>query len=162
MPTQIAVIYQGRVIQVAPPRVIYKQPTDIFVAAFLGQANLITGTVHSRPMTRWPLLSVIGKSCSAMTPVQPFEPATWCGSARDLNQSSWRRQPAKQIRSTRSMARLARQPIKAHLGVRSRRGGYDPQSPRHRLERDRAAPTWRGSHAGFCPGDDAVPGPAWQ
>jgi ABC-type Fe3+/spermidine/putrescine transport system ATPase subunit len=47
MPTQIAVIYRVRVIQVTPPRVIYKQPTDVAVAAFLGQANLIIGTVHS-------------------------------------------------------------------------------------------------------------------
>ena len=48
MSSQIAVINRGAVIQVAPPRTIYEQPADNFVAAFVGQANLIAGKVRSR------------------------------------------------------------------------------------------------------------------
>jgi len=47
MSTQIAVMHQGRVVQVAPPRVIYEEPIDNFVAAFVGQANLLAGYIHS-------------------------------------------------------------------------------------------------------------------
>ncbi len=48
MSSQIAVINRGEVIQVAPPRTIYEQPADNFVAAFVGQANLIPGKVRAR------------------------------------------------------------------------------------------------------------------
>lgn len=45
MSTRIAVINQGKVIQEGPPREIYEQPIDDFVAGFIGQSNLIAGTI---------------------------------------------------------------------------------------------------------------------
>ncbi len=48
MSTKIAVINHGQVVQVGPPRAIYEQPIDNFVAAFVGQANLLPGTIRSR------------------------------------------------------------------------------------------------------------------
>jgi len=48
MSTKIAVMHLGRVIQVDPPRAIYEQPIDMFVAAFVGQANVIEGRIRSR------------------------------------------------------------------------------------------------------------------
>ncbi len=48
MSSQIAVMHRGQVIQVASPRAIYEQPADNFVAAFVGQANLIAGKIRSR------------------------------------------------------------------------------------------------------------------
>ena len=52
MSTKIAVMHHGLVVQVDQPRVIYEQPIDNFVAAFVGQANLLPGTIHSRTENR--------------------------------------------------------------------------------------------------------------
>jgi spermidine/putrescine ABC transporter ATP-binding subunit len=45
--TRIAVINRGQIVQQGEPRVIYEQPTDDFVAGFIGQANLLPATVES-------------------------------------------------------------------------------------------------------------------
>jgi len=45
MSTQIAVIDRGRVVQQGKPREIYEQPADDFVAAFIGQSNLLPATI---------------------------------------------------------------------------------------------------------------------
>jgi iron(III) transport system ATP-binding protein len=42
---EIAVMNDGRVVQVGTPREIYEQPKDQFVADFVGTTNFITGTV---------------------------------------------------------------------------------------------------------------------
>ena len=44
--TRIAVINVGKIVQEGKPREIYEQPADDFVAAFVGQSNLFTGTVR--------------------------------------------------------------------------------------------------------------------
>ena len=45
MSTRIAVINVGKVAQEGKPREVYEQPADDFVAAFVGQSNLFSGTV---------------------------------------------------------------------------------------------------------------------
>ena len=45
---EIAVMNEGRVVQVGTPRQIYEQPTDQFVADFVGSTNFIGGTVDRR------------------------------------------------------------------------------------------------------------------
>ena len=42
---QIVVLREGRVVQAGAPRDVYRRPVDSWVAAFLGAANLIPGTV---------------------------------------------------------------------------------------------------------------------
>jgi spermidine/putrescine ABC transporter ATP-binding subunit len=42
---RIAVMHAGRVEQVGSPSEIYENPTSLFVAQFIGQANFLTGTV---------------------------------------------------------------------------------------------------------------------
>jgi putative spermidine/putrescine transport system ATP-binding protein len=42
---RIAVLRDGRLVQVASPQEIYDRPADAFVAAFVGRANLIAGVV---------------------------------------------------------------------------------------------------------------------
>ena len=44
--TRIAVINLGKIVQEGKPREIYEQPADDFVAAFVGQSNLFSGTVR--------------------------------------------------------------------------------------------------------------------
>jgi spermidine/putrescine transport system ATP-binding protein len=45
MSDRIAVMSQGRVIQVGTPAEVYESPTHRFVAEFMGHANLIAGTI---------------------------------------------------------------------------------------------------------------------
>ena len=47
MSDRIAVMHQGRVLQVAAPRQIYASPATRFVADFIGQTNFLPGTVCS-------------------------------------------------------------------------------------------------------------------
>lgn len=41
----VVVMNEGRVLQAAPPKVIYRSPKSRFVAEFVGEANLLTATV---------------------------------------------------------------------------------------------------------------------
>jgi spermidine/putrescine ABC transporter ATP-binding subunit len=47
MSDRIAVMNDGRVEQLAPPREIYEHPASRFVAGFIGTSNLLSGTVQS-------------------------------------------------------------------------------------------------------------------
>ncbi|GFE69396.1 ABC transporter ATP-binding protein [Chroococcus sp. FPU101] len=45
MSDRIAVMYQGKLLQVGTPREIYEEPQSCFVADFIGESNLLTGRV---------------------------------------------------------------------------------------------------------------------
>ena len=49
---RLAVMKQGRIVQVGTPEAIYRAPVDAFVAGFIGQANLVPATSH-RADRRW-------------------------------------------------------------------------------------------------------------
>lgn len=55
MADRVAVMRQGRIIQVAPPRELYERPATPDVAAFVGQANLWAGTAADRTSVDTPL-----------------------------------------------------------------------------------------------------------
>jgi putative spermidine/putrescine transport system ATP-binding protein len=44
---RVAVMRDGRIVQVASPRELYEQPVDSFVASFLGESNLLPATVSA-------------------------------------------------------------------------------------------------------------------
>jgi iron(III) transport system ATP-binding protein len=48
MSDRIAVMDQGRIQQIATPEDVYRRPANRFVASFLGQCNLLPGTVRAR------------------------------------------------------------------------------------------------------------------
>jgi spermidine/putrescine ABC transporter ATP-binding subunit len=48
MSDQVAVMSEGRVQQVGPPRAIYENPSNEFVARFLGSSNIVTARVVGR------------------------------------------------------------------------------------------------------------------
>ena len=48
MSDRIAVMSQGHVEQIGTPEEIYRTPSSLFVAGFIGSANLLPGTVESR------------------------------------------------------------------------------------------------------------------
>ena len=45
---QIGIINEGRIVQIGSPRDIYEHPSNRFVADFVGETNLIEGTIKSR------------------------------------------------------------------------------------------------------------------
>ncbi len=52
---RIAVLREGRLVQVAEPKRMYDQPADAFVASFIGRANLIDGTVAGPDVVDTPI-----------------------------------------------------------------------------------------------------------
>ncbi len=79
---EIAVMNEGRVVQVGTPRQIYEQPTDQFVADFVGTTNFIGGTVTALGDGRCVVSSALGelkahasegvsKSASVVVSVRP-------------------------------------------------------------------------------------------
>ncbi len=52
---RIAVLRDGRLLQVAPPQELYDHPADAFVAGFVGRANLIDATVVAPDVVDSPL-----------------------------------------------------------------------------------------------------------
>ena len=46
MSDRIAVMDQGRVLQIGTPVEIYEQPASRFIAEFIGESNLLNGTVR--------------------------------------------------------------------------------------------------------------------
>jgi iron(III) transport system ATP-binding protein len=58
---EIAVMNEGRVVQVGTPRQIYEQPHDKFVADFVGTTNFIAGTVTALENGRCTVSSAMGE-----------------------------------------------------------------------------------------------------
>ncbi len=52
MADSIAVMNQGRIEQLGPPRELYERPVSAFVAGFLGISNLLPGTVEGPDAVR--------------------------------------------------------------------------------------------------------------
>ena len=47
MSDRIAVFHDGQVMQQGTPDVLYSQPRDAFVAGFIGENNMLSGTVEA-------------------------------------------------------------------------------------------------------------------
>jgi len=47
MSDRVAVLNHGKLVQLGPPRALYDQPADAFVADFIGEMNLLPGTVRA-------------------------------------------------------------------------------------------------------------------
>jgi ABC-type Fe3+/spermidine/putrescine transport system ATPase subunit len=52
--SRVAVMDEGRIVQVATPQEIYEAPNSVYVADFIGDVNLIRGTARARPTTDAP------------------------------------------------------------------------------------------------------------
>ena len=67
MSDRIAVMSQGRVEQIASPTEIYNRPSTLFVAGFIGSANLLPGTVDSSDASGARVRMNCGPSATATT-----------------------------------------------------------------------------------------------
>ncbi|MEB0206924.1 ABC transporter ATP-binding protein [Pseudomonas sp. CCC3.1] len=48
MSDRVAVFHQGEIQQIAPPRTLYEEPSNTFVANFIGENNRLNGRLHSQ------------------------------------------------------------------------------------------------------------------
>ena len=48
MSDRVAVFHQGEIQQIAPPRCLYEEPKNTFVANFIGENNRLNGRLHSQ------------------------------------------------------------------------------------------------------------------
>ncbi len=48
MADRVAIVNQGRVVQIGPPGELYRRPHTPFVASFLGETNFVEGTIIER------------------------------------------------------------------------------------------------------------------
>jgi spermidine/putrescine ABC transporter ATP-binding subunit len=49
---RIAVVHEGRIVQIGTPREVYERPQNVFVARFLGDSNLLPGRVTMKEDSR--------------------------------------------------------------------------------------------------------------
>src|SRR5690606_39177188 len=62
MSDRIAVMNDGRILQTASPQVLYERPANSFVAGFVGESNMLDGTVVSD--TDGTSVRLAGSDCS--------------------------------------------------------------------------------------------------
>ena len=84
---RIAVVREGRLEQVGTPEEVYHRPRSLFVAGFIGQANLVPGTVAARDRAGRPAGHAPGSvSTSGPTrtgrPPPPGSGKCWCSAPR--------------------------------------------------------------------------------
>jgi len=71
MSDRIAVMNQGKVLQIGDPLTIYEKPTSQFVADFIGETNFLNGTVEN-VQGDFVLTKVAGASCKVKTDEKQF------------------------------------------------------------------------------------------
>jgi spermidine/putrescine transport system ATP-binding protein len=75
MSDRIAVMHEGRVLQVGTPEEIYEQPADRFVADFIGETNFLEGFVLKRDGTNV-VVDVAGMPAVLAQSAREFDPGT--------------------------------------------------------------------------------------
>ena len=78
MSDRVAVFHQGEIQQVAPPKVLYEEPQNAFVANFIGENNRINGQLLSRSGERCVVRLPQGETVEALAVQvgQPGEPVS--------------------------------------------------------------------------------------
>ena len=66
---RVAVMRAGRIVQVGTPRALYERPASVFVARFLGRANILYGTVRAARSVRTGPQAAAGTPDGADSPV---------------------------------------------------------------------------------------------
>ena len=89
---EVAVIFEGKLVQVATPHAIYNRPINMQVAQFIGEANFLPATAHG--MTADSRLGEVKLYLPKTGPVQPDDPARGAGGGArwrgDRRRCCWR------------------------------------------------------------------------
>lgn len=81
---RMAVMSDGEIRQVGSPREVYQNPADQFVADFIGQANILTGTVSERTETGYRLDLDIGTTVTLTEKTVPDDRGLSTGDRIDV------------------------------------------------------------------------------
>ncbi len=76
--SRVAVMDEGRLIQVATPDRIYETPNSVYVADFIGDVNLIAGTATAIGEDRYRITWAEGQTPLTATSAQPFSDGQSC------------------------------------------------------------------------------------
>jgi len=90
---EIAVMNEGRIIQIGTPRDIYERPQNRFVADFVGSANFLDATVIGQegPEDQYRVQTAIGQlRCYAVEPLKPGDDAVISLRPEDVHVSAQR------------------------------------------------------------------------
>ncbi len=63
MSDRIAVMHEGRIVQLGSPRAIYENPANLFVARFVGEINIFDATLIQRVDDRHARVALEGEEC---------------------------------------------------------------------------------------------------
>ncbi|MGB7268741.1 MAG: ABC transporter ATP-binding protein [Albidovulum sp.] len=74
--SRVAVMDQGRIVQVATPDRIYETPNSVYVADFIGEVNLIRGKAHAGTDEKMAIHWAEGQPPIIGTPATPLAPGT--------------------------------------------------------------------------------------
>lgn len=72
--SRVAVMDEGRIVQVATPAEIYEAPNSVYVADFIGDVNLIRGTAKARPTEPAPAATATPADVPAEAPATAAAP----------------------------------------------------------------------------------------
>jgi len=77
---RVAIVSQGRIVQMGPPAELYRRPRTRFVAEFLGETNFLPGEVIAQENGRTTVQTALGKlvSASVSPEVKPNAPKVLC------------------------------------------------------------------------------------
>ena len=81
---RVAVMRAGRIVQIGTPRALYERPASVFVARFLGRANILRGTVRAAGSVRAGTQTGAGTPEGADSPTAGGAPASGDAHARLL------------------------------------------------------------------------------
>ncbi len=76
--SRVAVMDEGRIIQVATPAQIYEAPNSVYVADFIGDVNILTGTVKSAGDERYHVDWAVNQPPVLATSAKPFSDGQEC------------------------------------------------------------------------------------
>ena len=88
---RVAVMDQGRIVQEGAPADIYERPKSLFVAQFLGAANVLTGRVEERDCQGRVRIALDGGGhCLTLVAEQgPGAKSTWCCGRKTSPSARW-------------------------------------------------------------------------
>ncbi|WP_342641531.1 ABC transporter ATP-binding protein [Rhodoligotrophos ferricapiens] len=77
MSTQVAIMHNGTIRQMAPPALLYRQPVDLMVARFVGELNAFAGTIRCSDAQHTVIDSAMGTLTAHNPHWLPGTAVTW-------------------------------------------------------------------------------------
>jgi tungstate transport system ATP-binding protein len=96
---RIAVMNEGRILQIGPPTEVMNQPRDEFIASFVGVETILSGQVVKKSGGSF-VASILGQEVEAVGEVEIGEPVVFCIRPENVTLAA---PPAKEATSARNV-----------------------------------------------------------